>query len=165
MSQIPAERRVRLDPSRLAHGGSSLACYLDIWRESRAGEAMSFLGRLQARGLDRHVMVIDLDDQKRFTYRFLGSGLSFASAAARARLIGKPQEAFVDVATVRAARDGYLAAIESDRPLCEMVDRPRLDADGRPLPRIPFRRLVLPLPINRRITRAVIASEFVMAQA
>ena len=122
---------------------------------------MSFLGKLQARGLDRHLMVIDLDDQKRFIYRFLGAGLSFVGAGARAGLIGKPQDAFVDRATVRAARDGYLAAIESDKPLCEMVDRPRLDAEGRPLPRMPFRRLVLPLPVNRRVTRAVIASEFV----
>ncbi len=121
---------------------------------------MTFLGRLQARGLDRHVMVIDHDGESRFIYRFLGSGLTFVGASARARLIGKPQEAFVDLATVRAARDGYLAAIESDMPLCEMVDRPRLDADGRPLPRTPFRRLVLPLPINRRVTRAIVASEF-----
>ena len=106
-------------------------------------------------------MVVDLDYRGSFIYRFLGSGLTFVDAAARARLIGKPQEAFADLPTVRSAREGYLAAVESDAPLCEMVDRPRLNAAGRPLPRTPFRRLVLPLPINGRVTRAIVASELI----
>jgi len=106
-------------------------------------------------------MVVDFDHLGRFIFRFLGSGLTFADAAARAQLIGKPQDVFGDPATIRTSRDGYIAAISSDAPLCELVDRPRLDAAGRPLPRTPFRRLVLPLRINRRITRTVVASEFV----
>jgi hypothetical protein len=150
-----------MDPGRLGPGGSVLARYLEMWREARTGDPLALLGRLQARGLDRHVMVVDLDHRGSFLFRFLGSGLSFANAAARARLIGKPQEAFGDMPTVRAAREGYLAAIEGDAPLCEMVDRPRTDAAGRPLPRTPFRRLVLPVPINGRVTRAIVASELI----
>lgn len=161
LPNIQSEKRLRLDPSRLAPGGSALARYLDLWREARAGDIQAFLSRLQARGLDRHIMVVDLDYRGSFIYRFLGSGLTFVDAAARARLIGKPQEAFADLPTVRSAREGYLAAVESDAPLCEMVDRPRLNAAGRPLPRTPFRRLVLPLPINGRVTRAIVASELI----
>lgn len=138
-----------------------MARYLDLWRESRAGDAQALLSRFQARGLDRHLLVVDFDHLGRFVYRFLGAGVTFADAAARARLIGQPQEAFGDPTTVRTSRDAYLAAISSDSPLCDLVDRPRLDAGGRPLPRAPYRRLVMPLPINRRITRAVVASEFV----
>lgn len=155
------EKRVRLDPLRLAPGGSALARYLELWREARAGDALSLLSRLQARGLDRHVMVLDLDHSGSFVFRFLGSSLTFVDAAARARLVGKPGDAFGDLKTMRAALEGYVIAAESDAPLCEMVDRQRLNAAGQLLPRTPFRRLILPLPVNGRITRAVVASEII----
>jgi hypothetical protein len=159
-SNIP-EKRLRLDPLRLGPGGSPLARYLDLWREARAGDALALLSRIQARGLDRHVMVVDLDRDGNFVYRFLGSGLSFVDAAARTQLIGKPQEAFGDLPTVQTSRQGYLAAVASDSPICELVDRPRLNAAGLLLPRKPFRRLILPLPINGRVTRAIVASELI----
>jgi hypothetical protein len=106
-------------------------------------------------------MVVDLERSGSFVFRFLGSGLTFVDAAARARLVGKTQDAFADTQTVRAAREGYLIAAESDAPLCEMIERPRLNAAGQPLPRTPFRRLILPLQINGRITRAIVASELI----
>jgi hypothetical protein len=156
------ESRVRLDPTRLATGKSLLAPYLELWREARTGDAYALLSRIQARGLERRVMVIDYDRAGSFVYRFFGNGLTFVDAAARAQLIGKPTEVFGDLRTVLTAREGYLTAVGSDAPFCELVDRPRFDASGRPLPRTPFRRLVLPVPVNARVTRAIVASELTL---
>ena len=156
---------MRLDPTRLARGGSSLVDYLEIWREARTSDALTLLSRIQARGLDRRVMVVDCDRSAGFIYRFFGGGLTFVNAAQRATLIGKPTEAFGDPHTVLSARDGYVAAVESDLPFCELVDQPRLDFSGAPLPRTPFRRLVLPVPINARVTRMIVASELIRPPA
>jgi hypothetical protein len=162
LASTPPENRIRLDPGRLASGRSLLAPYLDLWREARAGDAYALLSRIQARGLERRVMVVDYDRAGSFVYRFFGSGLTFVDAAARAQLIGKPTEVFGDLHTVLTAREGYLTAVGSDGPFCELVDRPRFDASGRPLPRTPFRRLVLPVPVNARVTRAIVASELIL---
>jgi hypothetical protein len=159
-SQEPPEKRVRLDPLRLAPGGSGLARYLELWRDARNGDVMALLSRIQARGLDRRVTVLDYDGSG-YVFRFLGAGISFADAATRQGLIGKPPEAFGDLATVKSSREGYRIAIESDAPLCEMVDRQRLNAAGQALPRQAWRRLVLPVPINGKVTRMIIASEFI----
>lgn len=151
---------MRLDPLRLGPGGSGLARYLELWREARTGDTMALLSRIQARGLDRRVTVLDYDGSG-YVFRFLGNGITFADSAARQGLIGKPPEAFGDLATVSTIREGYRIAIESDAPLCELVDRQRLNAAGQMLPRQAWRRLILPVPINGKVTRMIVASEFI----
>jgi hypothetical protein len=158
--EAPERRRI-IDVARLQPGGSSLAPYLALWRDARAGDMQALLGRIQARGLERRMLVLDFDHSGTFVYRFFGSSLTFVDAADRAALIGRSAEAFGDLPTVLASREGYLAAVARDAPVCEAVDRRRLDASGRRLPRIPFRRLILPLPVSRRVVRLVVASELV----
>lgn len=156
---VPSGRRLRLDPGALLKEPSSLGRYLDLWRQARATDSIHFLARLQARGLDRHILVVDHDARSGdFMFRYLGAGLAFADARARASLIGVSPWAFGDTPTVRIAAEGWHAAMGADRPLAELVDIPRLDASGRPL-RAPFRRLVLPMPVNQKTTRIVVASE------
>lgn len=159
------ERRAAIDPRRLGPGGSSLAAYLELWRGARAGDMPALLGRIHARGLDGRVLVLDYDRAGAFLYRFFGSGLTFVDAIGRAALIGRPAEAFGDRQTVLASRAGYLEAVERDAPVCELVDRPRLDPSGRQLPRTPFRRLILPVPVDRRMARLIVASELLPAGA
>jgi hypothetical protein len=159
------ERRAAIDPARLGPGGSALARYLDLWREARVGDTLALLGRIHARGLDQRIMVLDFDRSGTFLYRFFGTALSFIDATARTSLLGRPADAFGDRPTVLASRAGYMAAIARDAPVCELVDRPRLDPSGRPLPRIPFRRLILPLPVSARVARLVVASEMLPARA
>ncbi len=152
-------RRLRFDPSVLAEEPSALGRYLDFWRQARATDSIHFLARLQARGLDRHILVVDHDARSgEFVFRYFGAGLAFVDAPARAALIGVSPWAFGDTLTVRTAAEGWHAAMGADRPLAELVDMPRLDASGRPL-RAPFRRLVLPMPVNQKTTRIVVASE------
>ena len=151
--------RLRLDPAALSHEPSALGRYLDLWRHARATDSVHLLARLQARGLDRHILIVDHDARTgEFVFRYFGAGLAFVDAHARAALIGVSPWAFGDTSTVRTAAEGWHAAMGADRPLAELVDMPRLDAAGRPL-RAPFRRLVLPIPVNQRTTRIVVASE------
>lgn len=152
-------RRLRFDPAALADEPSALGRYLEFWRQARATDSIHFLARLQARGLDRHILVVDHDARTgEFMFRYFGAGLAFVDAKARAALIGVSPWAFGDTPTVRTAAEGWHAAMGADRPLAELVDMPRLDASGRPL-RAPFRRLVLPMPVNQKTTRIVVASE------
>lgn len=156
-------RWLRVDPGELARQDSALGRYLDLWREARATDSVHFLARLQARGLERRILVVDHDARNgAFVFRFLGAGLAFVDDRARTALIGASPWSFGDAPTVRIAADGWHAAIGADRPLAEFVDAPRLDAAGRPL-RAPFRRLVLPMPVNARTTRIVVASELLPA--
>ena len=154
-----ASRRLRVDPGQLAQEESALGRYLDLWREARATDSVHFLARLQARGLERRILVVDHDARTgEFVFRFFGSGLAFVDDRSRTALIGASPWSFGDAPTVRLAAEGWHAAIGADRPLAELVDTPRLDAAGRPL-RAPFRRLVLQMPVNARTTRIIVASE------
>ena len=156
-------RRQRVDPGALAGGDSALGRYLNLWREARATDSVHFLARLQARGLERRILVVDHDARTGdFVFRYLGADLAFVDDRARTALIGMSPWTFGDAPTVRIAAEGWHAAIGADRPLAELVDTPRLDAAGQPL-RAPFRRLVLPMPVNARTTRIIVASELLPA--
>jgi hypothetical protein len=63
--------------------GSSLPRYLELWREPRIVDALALLSRFAARGLDRPLPVVHLDQTDRFNYRLLGACLTFADAPAR----------------------------------------------------------------------------------